>query len=143
MSLGGGGGGGQAQQLAQEIEQIEQEQQAIENEIENLRDEQTEIDEAIEAIKRSTAATRCRSRSAVTPTSRAEIADIDEVIVSLGGGYAAEREEGGRYLQPRDEEGHHRRAHRGTAGPGLRTRLGSRTKPNSRPSRCNSSRCSR
>jgi len=31
----------------------------------------------------------------VTPTSRAEIADIDEVIVSLGGGYAAEREEEG------------------------------------------------
>jgi len=92
---GGGGGGGQMQQVAQEIEQMEQEIEAIEGEIESLRQEKTEADEAIEAIGTLESGSTVQVPVGGDAYIRATIEDIDEVVVSLGGGFAAEREEEG------------------------------------------------
>ncbi len=92
---GGGGGGGQMQQVAQEIEQMEQEVEAIDEEIERLREKQTDIDEAIEAIETLDSGSTVQVPLGGDAYIRATIEDIDEVVVSLGGGYSAEREQDG------------------------------------------------
>jgi len=74
---------------------LEQEKQAIENEIGNIRDEQGEIDEAIEAIGALDTGSTVQVPLGGDAYVRAEVQDIDEVIVTLGGGYAAERDSDG------------------------------------------------
>ena len=96
MSLGGGGGGGgQLQQLAEEIQAIEEQVEALEGEIEGLQDEKLEIDEAIEALELLDSGDTVQVPLGGDAYVRAEVQDIDEIIVSLGGGYAAEREQDG------------------------------------------------
>ncbi|MFB6223660.1 MAG: prefoldin subunit alpha [Haloarcula sp.] len=95
MMGGGGGGGGQMQQVAQEIEQMEQEVDAIDEEIERLREKQTDIDEAVEAIETLESGSTVQVPLGGDAYIRATIEDIDEVVVSLGGGYSAEREQDG------------------------------------------------
>ncbi|WP_424002394.1 prefoldin subunit alpha [Haloarcula salina] len=95
MMGGGGGGGGQMQQVAQEIEQMEQEIDAIDEEIERLREKKSDIDEAIEAIKVLESGSTVQVPVGGDAYIRATIDDIDEVVVSLGGGYSAEREQDG------------------------------------------------
>ena len=96
MSLGGGGGGGGAmQQIQEQMQALEQEKEAIQNEIENVRTEQAEIDEAIEAIGTLDTGSTVQVPLGGDAYVRAEIQDIDEVIVTLGGGYAAERDSEG------------------------------------------------
>ena len=95
MGGGGGGGGGQMQQVAQEIEQMEQEVEAIDNEIDNLRTKKTDIDEAIDAIETLESGSTVQVPVGGDAYVRATIEDIDEVVVSLGGGYSAEREQDG------------------------------------------------
>ena len=91
MSLGGGGGGAM-EQLQQQLQLLEQEKQAIRGAIQSTRDEQAEIDEAIEAIETGSTVQVPVGGGAYV---RAEIADIEEVVVGLGGGYAAERDSDG------------------------------------------------
>ena len=96
MSLGGGGGGQQQlQELAQELEAIEQQREALEAEVQSLQAQQREIDEAIEALESLESGSTVQVPLGGDAYVRAEIADIDEVIVSLGGGYAAERDQDG------------------------------------------------
>ena len=78
-----------------ELEAIEEQREAIEAEIQSLRTEQTEIDEAIEAIQTLESGSTVQVPVGGDAYIRAEIADIDEVVVSLGGGYAAERDQDG------------------------------------------------
>ena len=94
MSLGGGGGGGgQLQQLAEEIQALEEEQEALEGEVEGLQNEKLEIDEAVEAIETLGTGDTVQVPLGGDAYVRAEVQDINEIIVSLGGGYAAEREQ--------------------------------------------------
>ena len=95
MSLGGGGGGGAMQQIQEQMQALEQEKEAIQNEIENVRTEQGEIDEAIEAIGALDSGATVQVPLGGDAYVRAEIQDMDEVIVTLGGGYAAERDSDG------------------------------------------------
>ncbi|SEA23298.1 prefoldin alpha subunit [Haloplanus vescus] len=89
----GGGGQQQLQQLSQELEAIEEEIEELEDEIEGYRDEQAEIDEAVEAIETLDSGSTVQVPLGGGAYLRAEIQDIDEVIVDLGGGYAAEQDE--------------------------------------------------
>ncbi len=94
MSLGGGGNQ-QLQELAQELEAIEEQREALQTEIEGLRDQKTEIDEAIEAAEELESGSTVQVPLGGDAYVRAEIADIDEIVVDLGGGYAAERDQDG------------------------------------------------
>jgi prefoldin alpha subunit len=95
MSLGGGGGGGQAQEIAQQIEELEQHQAALEEEIENLRGQKQDIDDAIEAVENLETGDTVQVPLGGGAYVRAEVADIDEVIVDLGADYSAERDSDG------------------------------------------------
>lgn len=96
MSQGPGPGGSQQlQQLAENIEALDRERQILESEIEGLRDEQDTIDEAIDAIDRLENGSTVQVPLGGGAYVRASIEDIDEIVVDLGGGYAAEREQDG------------------------------------------------
>ena len=99
MSLGGGGGGGggggQLEQLTEEIEALQRHEQALENEIDQFRAEQREIDEATEALDALESGSTVQVPLGGDAYVRAEIQDVDEAVVSLGGGYAAERDTAG------------------------------------------------
>lgn len=94
MSLGGGGDS-QLQELAQQLEALEQERQALEAEVEGLQTQKQEINEAIEAIEELESGSTVQVPVGGDAYIRAEIENIDEVVVSLGGGYAAERDQEG------------------------------------------------
>jgi prefoldin alpha subunit len=93
MSLGGGGGA--MEQIQQQLQALEQEKQAIRAEIETIRSEQAEIDEAIEAIGAIESDAPVQVPLGGGAYVRAEIEDVDRIVVSLGGGYAAERDSEG------------------------------------------------
>jgi len=93
MSMGGGNP--QLQELAQQLEEIEEQQEALEGEIERLQGEKQDINEAIEAIGELESGSMVQVPVGGDAYVRAEIQDIDEVVVSLGGGYAAERDQDG------------------------------------------------
>jgi prefoldin alpha subunit len=96
MSLGGGGGGNpQAQEIAQQIEELEQHRTALEAEIEELQSEKQDINEAIDAIQNLESGGTVQVPLGGGAYVRAEIADIDEVIVDLGADYSAERDREG------------------------------------------------
>jgi prefoldin alpha subunit len=94
MSLGGGGQGQQQlQQLSQELQAIDAEIEGIDAEIEEYRQEQRDIDDAKEALETLDSGSTVQVPLGGGAFVRAEIADIDEIVVSLGGGYAAEQSE--------------------------------------------------
>ena len=94
MSLGGGANQ-QLEELAQELEIIEEQREALQAEIGSLRTQKTTVDEAIEAVEELESGDTVQVPLGGGAYVRAEIADIDEVIVDLGGGYAAERDQDG------------------------------------------------
>jgi prefoldin alpha subunit len=96
MSQGPGGGGRQQlQQLAETIQALDQEQQALESEIEGLRNQQGAIDEAVQGIETLEDGSIVQVPLGGGAYVRAEVQDIDEIVVDLGGDYAAEREQAG------------------------------------------------
>ena len=95
MGGGGGGGGGGMQQLQQEIEQLEQEMEAIDEEVQRLQEKKSDIDDAIEAIDVLESGSTVQVPVGGDAYVRATVDDIDEIVVSLGGGYAAERDQDG------------------------------------------------
>jgi prefoldin alpha subunit len=90
-----GGGRQQLQELSQEIQAIEEEQAEVEASIEGLRTEQEEIDDAIEALEELETGSTVQVPLGGGASLGATIEDIDEVVVTLGGGYAAERDRDG------------------------------------------------
>jgi prefoldin alpha subunit len=94
MSMGGGGGG-QLEQLSQELDVLERQREAMEEEIEGFRNEQQEIDEATEALENLDSGSTVQVPLGGDAYVRAEVQNVDETVVSLGGGYAAERDEEG------------------------------------------------
>ena len=94
MSLGGGGNQ-RLQELAQELEAIEEQQEALQNEIAGLEQEKREIDEAIDAVDQLETDDTVQVPLGGGAFVRATIQDVDEIVVDLGGNYAAERDQDG------------------------------------------------
>ncbi|WP_089875992.1 prefoldin subunit alpha [Halogeometricum limi] len=88
-----GGGQQQLQQLSQELQAIDEEIEELEGDVEELETEKTEIDEAVEAIETLETGSTVQVPLGGGAYLRAEVQDIDEVIVDLGGNYAAEQEQ--------------------------------------------------
>lgn len=89
------GGGDQTQELQQQLEALEEERQTVEAEIQQLRTQKAEADEAIEALSTLEQGSTVQVPLGGGAFVRAEVHDLDEVIVGLGGGFAAERDEDG------------------------------------------------
>ncbi|MEF8776844.1 MAG: prefoldin subunit alpha [Haloarculaceae archaeon] len=94
MSLGGGGNQ-RLQELAQELEAIEEQKDAIQGEIAGLEAEKREIDEAIDAIDELDTGDTVQVPLGGGAFVRATIQDMAEIVVDLGGDYAAERDQDG------------------------------------------------
>ncbi|MFB6080930.1 MAG: prefoldin subunit alpha [Haloferacaceae archaeon] len=92
--MNAGGGQQQLQQLSQALEVIEGEIAELRTEIEELEDEQEAIDGAIEAIEHLDTGSTIQVPLGGGAYVRAEVQNVDEVIVSLGGSYAAGQPEG-------------------------------------------------
>ena len=86
-----GGGQQQLQQLSQELQALDEEIEALEDEVAGLREEQQDIDDAIEAIETLDSGATVQVPLGGGAYVRAEVQDIDEIIVSLGGNYSAEQ----------------------------------------------------
>lgn len=93
MSLGGGDP--QMQELSSRLDELEQHREALVNEITSLEEEQRDVDEAIEAIETLDSGTTVQVPLGGGAFVRAEVVDIDEVIVDVGASYAAERDQDG------------------------------------------------
>ncbi|MFC7324312.1 prefoldin subunit alpha [Halorubrum rutilum] len=88
-----GGGQQQLQQLSQELQALDEEIEALEAEIAEFREEQSDIDDAVEAIETLDSGSTVQVPLGGGAYVRAEVQDIDEIIVSLGGNYSAEQSE--------------------------------------------------
>jgi len=88
----GGGGRQQLQQLAETIQALDEEREELEADIAGLRDQQEAIDEATEGIETLEDGSIVQVPLGGGAYVRAEIQDIDEIVVDIGGDYAAERE---------------------------------------------------
>ena len=88
----GGGGQQQLQQLSQELQAIDEEIETLQAEIDDLQTEQAEIDDAVEAIDTLDTGSTVQMPLGGGAYIRAEVQDIDEIIVDLGGDFAAEQE---------------------------------------------------
>ena len=88
----GGGGRQQLQQLAETIQALDEEREELEADIAGLRDQQEAIDEATEGIETLEDGSIVQVPLGGGAYVRAKIQDIDEIVVDIGGDYAAERE---------------------------------------------------
>ena len=88
----GGGGQQQLQQLSQELQAIDEEIETLQAEIDDLQTEQAAIDDAIEAIDTLDTGSTVQMPLGGGAYIRAEVQDIDEIIVDLGGDFAAEQD---------------------------------------------------
>ena len=87
-----GGGQQQLQQLSQELQAIDEEIETLQAEIDDLQTEQAAIDDAVEAIDTLDTGSTVQVPLGGGAYIRAEIQDIDEIIVDLGGDFAAEQD---------------------------------------------------
>ena len=89
------GGNQQLQELAQAVQAIEQEKEILQSEIEALQSQKTEIDEATTAIETLETESTVQVPLGGGAFVRAEVENIEEIIVDLGADYAAERDTDG------------------------------------------------
>lgn len=89
------GGNPQLQELAQAIQEIEQQKGILQGEIEALQNQKTEIDEAVEAVGTLETGSTVQVPLGGGAYVRAEVSDIEEIIVELGAEYAVERDADG------------------------------------------------
>ncbi|MFP4217300.1 MAG: prefoldin subunit alpha [Salinarchaeum sp.] len=83
------------QQLSEEIQQVSQQIEALEAEVETLRAEQSDIDDAIAAINRLETDATVQVPLGGGAHVRAQVQDIEEILVEIGGDYVAERDRDG------------------------------------------------
>lgn len=81
------------QALSQQLEQVESQLEALHTEVQHIRGEQAEIDEAIDALDSLDSGSDVQVPVGGGAYVPASVEDIDEVIVEIGSGYAAERSE--------------------------------------------------
>lgn len=89
------GGDPQMQELSSQLEELEQHREALNGEIEALESQKQDVDEAIEAVENLETDMTVQVPIGGGAYVRAEIEDIDEVIVDIGGDYSAERDQDG------------------------------------------------
>jgi len=77
--------------VSQELEQVGARIEAVEEQIEALRAERAEIDDAVDGLEAVSTGRTVQVPLGGGAYLRATIEDIDEVVVDLGGGYAAEQ----------------------------------------------------
>lgn len=90
MSSGGG-----LDELQQQLSAISEQTDAIQSEIESLRTEKGELDEAVSALDRLDEGDIVQVPIGGDAYVRAELQDTEELLVSIGGGYTAERDSEG------------------------------------------------
>ncbi|OYR59326.1 prefoldin subunit alpha [Halorubrum halodurans] len=88
-----GGGQQQLQQLSQELQALDEEIEVLETEVEEYRQEKADIDDAVEAIETLDTGATVQVPLGGGAYVRAEVQDIDEIVVSLGGNYSAEQDQ--------------------------------------------------
>jgi prefoldin alpha subunit len=88
-----GGGQQQLQQLSQELQALDEEIEALEAEVASYRQEKVDIDDAVEAIETLETGATVQVPLGGGAYVRAEVQDIDEIVVSLGGNYSAEQDQ--------------------------------------------------
>lgn len=82
----------QLQAVSDQIQELAQQISALETEVETLKHQQTEIDEAVEALEALETDSTVQVPLGGGAYVQAEITAIEEIIVELGGDYAAERD---------------------------------------------------
>lgn len=93
MSMGGGNP--ELQELSQQLQELDAQQEALEGEIDELQNEQAEVTEAVSALESLETGSTVQVPVGGGAFVRATVDNIDEVVVDVGGGFAAE--------QPRDD----------------------------------------
>lgn len=86
-----GGGNQQMAELREELQALEQQQEALQEEQEDLQTEKGKVGDAIEALGTLDTGSTVQVPLGGDAYVRAEVQDINEIIVSLGGGYAVEQ----------------------------------------------------
>ena len=89
------GGDPQMQELSSQLEELEQHRQALQAEIESLQAQKRDVDDAIEAVENLETEMTVQVPIGGGAYVRAEIEDIDEIIVDVGADYSAERDQEG------------------------------------------------
>lgn len=82
------------QQLSQQLEAIESQLEALHTELQQLRVRQSDMEEAVEALETLETGSTVQVPLGGGTYVRATVEDMDEVIVGIGGSYAAERKAG-------------------------------------------------
>lgn len=85
----------QLEQLSAQLQQLEEQRQALSGEVERLRNLQGEITEAVDALETIETDSKLQVPVGGGAFVKATVEDVDEVIVRLGGGFAAERDREG------------------------------------------------
>jgi prefoldin alpha subunit len=92
MSIGGGGAGRQElEQLSEQIEELREQQEQLEAAIEGVHEEQAEIDDVIDGLETLETGDTVQVPLGAGAYVRAEVQEMEEVVVSVGGGYAVEQ----------------------------------------------------
>ena len=86
--------GARLQQMAAQMEELDQILAVLRNQVQRLRAERTALEETVEAIESLDEGDTVQVPLGGGAYVRAAIEDMDAIIVGLGAGYAAEREEG-------------------------------------------------
>lgn len=89
------GGQQQLQAVSDQLQELAQQISALETEVETLEHQQSEIDDAVEALENLDTDSAVQVPLGGGAYIQAEIESIDEIIVELGGEYAAERDRDG------------------------------------------------
>lgn len=84
-------GSQQAQALNRQLQELEQVKEAIRDEMATLRTRKSEIDEAIDTIEQLEDGSEIQVPLGGGAYVRAEVQNIDEILVSIGQGYSTER----------------------------------------------------
>lgn len=87
------GEGGRLQQMAAQIEELDQVVESLRAQVQRLRVEQNAVESAIDAVESLDDGDEVQVPLGGGAYVRAAIEDMDAIIVELGGDYAAEREE--------------------------------------------------
>ena len=91
--MSAGGDEGRLQQMAAQMQELDQVIDVLTAQVQRMRAERTEIREAIDAIESLDDGDEVQVPLGGGAYVRAAIEDMDAVIVGLGAGYAAERDE--------------------------------------------------
>jgi prefoldin alpha subunit len=83
--------GGDPRQISEEIDQIEQQIESLQGNVQSLRNERQAVDEAMDALETIETGGTVKVPLGGEAYVQATIDTVEEVLVGIGGGYAAEQ----------------------------------------------------